>query len=994
MTRTFRTQTAALLATCGLAATCAIAQPTPDAIVSVTGVGTQVAPPVTVGSGEIKWVRIDLGVALNSTTGTYLDIIGGNTARTNFDTEYFLFDNAGNFIVTDDDDGASAHSQFSFGGGCGSPARTLPSGEGTTGVTPPALLLTGASRNGADGNLAAGTYWMAIKGYDFNGNLTTAPFGVTTTSTLTGTVDATFDVGTVGSPAVTPTAFSFGTLTNPTTVTDTFALATNAVRWYSLTIPDVGAAFGNSYLDISTNLGAGGTTNRDTTMTLFREDGSRVATDFDDGAALWSALSFGLAAPTRAPQAPLAGGSVGTTHNGRDGASLAAGTYYLGISYGGTHNGTCFSVTSTSTTVSTPVITTVQLGNFSSLPPTATASASPTTVANCGSGANSTTLLTVTVTPGTNPVSSGVTVTGDLSTIGGSSTQAFLDDGLAGDAVAGDNIYSFQAVVPNTVTVGTKTINYSVADAQLRTATAAGSLTVTLCPPTIPACAAGSSILTATNLDSGGAFVGSLNPNGTATATVSGVGTVNTIRLSGLVQELNTATWATELKVRVQTPSGAVYTINPVPATPGGATTAERGFDLGSVGSGFREFTSVELQIPAEAGDGTWTITTHEGPETPPATQTNFDDLGIDARWLGLCITAANTQSSPIVSNVAWSNAAVTDSPVGPFAALPSSSILTAAVAPGSNPTSTNLQVTVDLSGVGGSATQAMVDDGSVGGDTAGDGIYTAVFTASGSSPLGNFATPISVSDAEGRTASGTSNLRVARVVDLGVIDANTDGLVADDVAVTGAGAVRWFSFEICNDVDTAQNEWFDITTNGVNSPNLADTEIGLYRADGTGVASDDDYGQGAKSALTFGAGSGLLLGDIDIDFDIEEISDGANGAVLPAGTYYLAVGDFNMTFGTTNFNITADGIDSGLVDINIDTNLSCVAGCDSIDFNNDGLFPDDNDLIQFLSVLAGGPCDNDPNCSDIDFNNDDLFPDDSDLVAFLRVLAGGECTE
>lgn len=70
--------------------------------------------------------------------------------------------------------------------------------------------------------------------------------------------------------------------------------------------------------------------------------------------------------------------------------------------------------------------------------------------------------------------------------------------------------------------------------------------------------------------------------------------------------------------------------------------------------------------------------------------------------------------------------------------------------------------------------------------------------------------------------------------------------------------------------------------------------------------------------------------------------------------------------------------------------------GCDSLDFNNDSLFPDDSDLIDLLSVLAGGPCSNDPpagtGCNDIDFNNDGLFPDDSDLIAFLRVLAGGEC--
>jgi hypothetical protein len=65
---------------------------------------------------------------------------------------------------------------------------------------------------------------------------------------------------------------------------------------------------------------------------------------------------------------------------------------------------------------------------------------------------------------------------------------------------------------------------------------------------------------------------------------------------------------------------------------------------------------------------------------------------------------------------------------------------------------------------------------------------------------------------------------------------------------------------------------------------------------------------------------------------------------------------------------------------------------CDTIDFNNNSLFPEDQDLIDFLAVLAGGTCSNAPNCNDIDFNNDGLFPDDNDLVAFLRVLAGGSC--
>jgi hypothetical protein len=65
---------------------------------------------------------------------------------------------------------------------------------------------------------------------------------------------------------------------------------------------------------------------------------------------------------------------------------------------------------------------------------------------------------------------------------------------------------------------------------------------------------------------------------------------------------------------------------------------------------------------------------------------------------------------------------------------------------------------------------------------------------------------------------------------------------------------------------------------------------------------------------------------------------------------------------------------------------------CDPIDFNNDGLFPDTQDIDDFLAVFAGGPCSNDPNCNDIDFNNDGLFPDTLDIDSLLSVFSGGPC--
>ncbi len=65
------------------------------------------------------------------------------------------------------------------------------------------------------------------------------------------------------------------------------------------------------------------------------------------------------------------------------------------------------------------------------------------------------------------------------------------------------------------------------------------------------------------------------------------------------------------------------------------------------------------------------------------------------------------------------------------------------------------------------------------------------------------------------------------------------------------------------------------------------------------------------------------------------------------------------------------------------------VAGCDDIDFNNNGVFPEDQDVVDFFNVLAGGEC---SACNDIDFNNNGVFPEDQDIVDYLNVLAGGDC--
>ena len=116
--------------------------------------------------------------------------------------------------------------------------------------------------------------------------------------------------------------------------------------------------------------------------------------------------------------------------------------------------------------------------------PTATATAFPNTVNACGT--QGTTLLTVNVTPGTNPPNTAVTVRGDLSSIGGGTTQPFYNDGTHGDATAGDNLWSLGFTVPEIVAAGDKVIRYSLADGLGRSTTGAIGLTVNPCPSTGP----------------------------------------------------------------------------------------------------------------------------------------------------------------------------------------------------------------------------------------------------------------------------------------------------------------------------------------------------------------------------------------------------------------------------------------------------------------------------------------------------------------------------
>src|SRR6266850_7351110 len=108
--------------------------------------------------------------------------------------------------------------------------------------------------------------------------------------------------------------------------------------------------------------------------------------------------------------------------------------------------------------------TTIPLTVLAPTPPAGSGSANPSSLF-----AGNSTLLTVNVTPGSNPTSTGLAVTADLSSIGGSNNQSFSGSG---------NTFTFNTTVSNGTTPGTKTIPFTITDTQSRSGSGSINLLV------------------------------------------------------------------------------------------------------------------------------------------------------------------------------------------------------------------------------------------------------------------------------------------------------------------------------------------------------------------------------------------------------------------------------------------------------------------------------------------------------------------------------------
>ena len=388
--------------------------------------------------------------------------------------------------------------------------------------------------------------------------------------------------------------------------------------------------------------------------------------------------------------------------------------------------------------------------------PTGIGSATPSSVT-----AGNTTLLTVAVTPGQNETSTGLSVTGDLSSIAGSATQPFFDDGTRGDATAGDNIFSYRATVEASTPEGAKSLPVTVSDAQGRSSNPKIDLVVVAPAPPIKISqvygGGGNSGATLTN-----DFIELHNPNAFAVSLVGW----------SVQYAAQTGTSWTPTLLTGSIPAGGFYLIQEA-AGAGGTQPLPAPDDAGTIAmSGSSGKVALVHATGALSGScppsasivdlvGYGTANCFEGSGAAP-TLTNT----LAAIRLANGDQDTDDNKADFVAGAPMPRNIHGLAPSGTGQAVPGSldsgdiSLLNVTVTPGRFPDSTNLSVTADLSAIGGAATQPFFDDGTHGDVTAGDRVFSLASAVIG--PVGSKNIVATVSDAQARSTTTTFAVAIA----------------------------------------------------------------------------------------------------------------------------------------------------------------------------------------------------------------------------------------
>ena len=139
--------------------------------------------------------------------------------------------------------------------------------------------------------------------------------------------------------------------------------------------------------------------------------------------------------------------------------------------------------------------------------------------------------------------------------------------------------------------------------------------------------------------------------------------------------------------------------------------------------------------------------------------------------WVGIDDLTVTGSAVPTPTNPSGSGAA---SPATVLAGWPS--LLTAAITPGDNPTSTGIAASCDLTPIGGSSAQPLFDNATNGDVSPGDNTFSFSATVAPGTSAGGKTLPCVITDAQSRSGSFTISLNVVVPLPIGTVQ----GSVAD----------------------------------------------------------------------------------------------------------------------------------------------------------------------------------------------------------------------
>jgi subtilisin-like proprotein convertase family protein len=472
------------------------------------------------------------------------------------------------------------------------------------------------------------------------------------------------------------------------------------------------------------------------------------------------------------------------------------------------------------------------------------------TLAPTSGTVGATTLATVTVVPGTFPPSTGITVVANASTLDAGSV-ALLDNGIFPDASAGDNIFTANIIVGANAALGAQNVVFTIDDEQVEHNATTATSVFTVNPPPSPndACTSPEVIPVASlPYASGPSFI-----FGNVRAPELGMSCS-----AGGATNINSSVW---------------YSITPTQDGNYRFTTSQ------NLATG-NNIADTVIAIYSSA-DGTCGSLTEIACDDDGGVAANGNELQSDktvaltagttyfvqvAKWALTAPTAANTLGI-------WvdlpNTAPVVDGGFAPFVNVNNCgsavTLVTAAVTPGGNPTSTELQVTADLTALGGSSNTQLFDDGTNGDVTQDDNIFSLSYTVPASAVLGLSQPIFTVTDAQGRSSTDTGDITIV-ACPTGACCTGTSCTILTEADCLNAGGTYMGDNVGCTNGD---GYVFSDSTNALEDISGTGTNLGLTDDSNANALigfnftyfgnSYSDVFVSSNGFLSFGAGSSAL---------------------------------------------------------------------------------------------------------------------------------------